>query len=285
MVEFLEKSQLQTRLEQFNQLAGKLRFAEGLRRNAELVRAETNLHLAKDIAFSEGVRLDLAQLRADSLQAEADVKSVEMQIGYNYWRLQLWVSQFWPPLNPRREKSGGVLAVVGKAPAAQPLALPAFLGTAHKLAVAQLPLDKTEVGIPLSRHFQEFAFVGKIAEVPLFWRLGLQLAQALQAPIFTTANLPVVLTFIRQQLVISGLEPTGCLQFGVGWNRYFPQVQEIVNLLKSEAGKALEPKLAFNSEEVVVAWLSLWADILLASFPATEDLIKAVQAGRMPETL
>lgn len=284
MVDFLNEPQLRNRFAQFNQQVTQLRFAEGLRRNAELVRAETNLHFAKDIALSEGVRLDLGALRKLSLQTELSAQSVEAQVGYNLWRMQLWVSQLWEPLNPRREKTGGILQIAGKTPLSQTVPPMSLLATLHKLACAHLAVPATDISIPNGASLQAFLEIDKLTQIPKFWRLGLQVAQALQSPVFNQANLPVLLTYVRHQLVVSAVEPTGCLQFSTGWVRNLPQIMALVQELQLQGAKNQQPKLAFISSDQVVEWLTLWTDLFLESFSQAEQLIRFVQAGRLPET-
>ncbi|MDO5060014.1 MAG: hypothetical protein Q4D73_00085 [Actinomycetaceae bacterium] len=284
MVDFLNDPQLQDRLAQFNQQVTQLRFAEGLRRNAELVRAETNLHFAKDLAFAEGVRLDLGTLRELSMQTELSFPSVEAQVGYNLWSMQFWVSQLWEPLNPRREKTGGILQIAGKNPGAKSVPQMSLLASLHKLACANLAVPATDISIPNGACLQAFLEIDKLTQVPKFWRLGLQVAQALQSPVFKQANLPVLLTYVRQQLVVTAVEPTGCLQFSAGWVRNLPQIMALVQELQLQATKNQQLKLAFTSAEQVVQWLTLWADLFLESFSEAQQLIRFVQAGRLPET-
>lgn len=275
----------------------KLRFAEPLRRNSQVARLETNLHIARDLAENAGIKIALGELRNLTMQRtylneETETNSqtrlcagknpaanLEEQVAQNYWRMQLWVSEQWAELNPRpARKTGGILQVGSTPKIAVPTPTPTGLATLHKIASAEITGNSVpagQVGIPQPEVAQLITKILETSEIELIDRLGLALAQNLLTPLFPLHSSEILLTWIRHQLVVKGVEPTGCLLLTAGWKTHQPQVRTWVKQAKHNG---LTPENLEN-------WRKLWLQILLDSFPPTHILLRAVQAGKLPENL
>ncbi|EEH64532.1 hypothetical protein HMPREF0044_0269 [Gleimia coleocanis DSM 15436] len=284
---YLADPQFKTQLEQLNQALTELRFAEGLRRNSDAARAETNLHFAFDLGFVNGIYIELNRLREISLlptesrdltpsekeNSGTPKLTVEEKRVRDYWQMQLWVSQHWAQLNPPKNGRGGLLNIGTRPQATQPrqLPLPQTLATMQKLACVSLP--HAQMAIPQSQHLELFQNLFETNGIPGILKAGLLVAQSQLAPIFTQENQTVTLTFVRNYLVESGVEPTGCLQFMAGIRaNQVAYTQALQNLTQAGAN----PELLGN-------WLRLWVKILADSVAPSQQLIRHLQAGKLPE--
>ncbi|MDO5049144.1 MAG: hypothetical protein Q4D87_04595 [Actinomycetaceae bacterium] len=292
--EFVNSADVKSRLADLDRAIVELRFTEGLRRNWAAARAEASVELAHFESTIDGARTDLAELRVATLSAGTTgsntglaastpswMEKTENQPGaetggtnaqdgtgatgvadpsvlhaLDYWKAHRFVERTWPPLNSR-----GPVRVVE-----QPL--PRVLSGIHKILTGRLASEhlirEGDVAIPSDP--QALQGVNQIlnAQLPAPVRAGLLIWFAGQRPAFASHSVQVARTFARHHLVMSGYEPTGTL------------------LASLEVARSNDALAAFSNPDPR-PWLSAYIDAMRAATGPTLEMIRHVQAGRLPQ--
>lgn len=271
---FLENPQLHATLTKLHDGLTQLRFTEGLRRHSDVARTETNLHFANDLAALQGINLPLTNLRELTLEKTTPTTLEENQ-ALAYWQMQLWISQQWPTLNPPKNGRGKILSL-GRTPtttAQRPsVPLPQTLATLHRIAGAKYQRRTEKLGMPSPTAQKLINQIWETTEIPAILRAGLLVAQNHLTPIFDFESTTTIHTVARHLLVASGAEPTGCLQYGIGLRTHQNRYHQTLKTL-AETGA---------TPETLTQWLMLWTEILNSSLEKSHQLIRHVQAGKLP---
>ncbi|MDO5728612.1 MAG: hypothetical protein Q4P71_03180 [Actinomycetaceae bacterium] len=234
-----------------------LRFTEGLRRNWEAARAETNIQLAYTDAALDGARVNLNHLRLASI-GRAETTDPGIALAVDYWRAHLWISQIWNPLNARRP-------VKKHEPP-----LPVIIASVHKLLSARLvgtQVSSSEVAIP-SDPARTQVFIRLLSSsLPAAVRCALAVAWAHHNPFFTRHCDEVARVVIRHLLVTSGFEPTGTLLLTYPWVAQIDRTNAVLDAVD------------WHDPETVVRWVERWIEMLGEAVDPTLTMIRHVQAG------
>ncbi|MDO5719621.1 MAG: hypothetical protein Q4P05_02685 [Actinomycetaceae bacterium] len=239
-----------------------LRFAEGLRRNWEAVRAETNIQLAYVEAASDGARTSLEHLRLASIGRAGATDPAEA-LALDYWRAHLWISQQWPPLNTRQPVR------IPHRP------LPVVVASAHKFVCARLvgeTLTENAIAIPSDSASVRVFIRILSSSLPVPTRSALAIAWAYAHPFFSVASQEVARVVVRHVMVTTGFEPTGTLV----WMHPFVEHQAEVKHVLQEVDWA-EP-------QTVGRWVKTWITLMGKAVDPTLEMIRHVQAGTVPKT-
>lgn len=262
LVDFANTPDMRALLSRIDSSVVELRFAEGLRRNWLAARAEASIQLAHFESTIDGARTDLAELRLATVGHEnkhenkGDPDDPSLLQALDYWKAHRWIESTWPPLNTR-----GPIRTVEKP-------IPTVLGQVHKILTSRLSsqglISEGEIAIPSDPGAVQAVNAIVASSLPTPVRAGLIIWLAGQRPAFDSHSVQVARTFARHHLVMSGFEPTGTLLIGL------------------ELARSEEALISFGNPDPR-PWLRAYCKAMESAVAPTLEMIRHVQAGRLPE--
>lgn len=249
------------------QACAELRFAEGLRRRSNEVRAEAAVQEAVATSWLEGMRVNADAVRATAMglvpRNRADDLDLPLAGAMGAWRAMWRVQDLLPDLNAR------------PAPGAPPMSAPrtpmlGLLASLNKDAcsflVAAGALDPSVVALP-----QRTDVVHEVARLAApggrgaeqgdaIDRAGTMLRLLVTEPVFAAANVTTAFAAVKWFLATSGVEPTGV---------------SVLSRWGVEAGPMFPSRLREDPTGVA-------AQSLIRGCAEGQGIVRAVQAGKLP---
>lgn len=237
----------------------RLRFAEGLRRRWPEARAEAAIQEASHLAFLEGVRMPLSQLRdlvsAPGVDAAEPAAAQALGLWAAAWDLQ----RSLPALNSREAPPGN--------PAPAPAVLADINRAASTYLVAAGLVSSRQVGFPANPGvLAEVVALSRQDDRPAIVRAALAWRLIASNRLFPVAPHATAAIFAKWMLAREGVEPTGVAVL----SRWPARNRSAYGHLVADAG----------ADDA--AWARFLSQSLREGCAAGEQIALSVQAGRYP---
>lgn len=242
-----------------HQACAELRFAEGLRRRSEEARGEAAVQEASLLAWLEGARGNVNELRQMTMVPAAELKAdpadPALALTLGIWRAAWRLQSELPMLNRG----------TGQGDSRRPA--PAVLGTLNRdvlsfmVQAGAVPLR--DVAVPKDPALM--ASVLRLAtsdDAPVLTRTAEVLRLLLTRPLFSQGNIATAFLFAKWLLTTGGVEPTG------------------VALLSHHASQNLKEFAALRERGTPSDWQAFVATSVVEGARAGAEIVRSVQAGR-----
>ncbi len=236
-----------------------LRFAEGLRRRSEEARGEAAVQEASLLAWLEGVRGNVSELRESTMvpaeNLRGDPADPALALALGIWRAGWRLQSELPMLNKGAQRSGL------RRPA------PAVLGTLNRdvlsfmVQAGVVPLN--QVAVPEDPALMaDVLRVATSQDVPVLTRTANVLRLLLTGSLFSQGNVATAFLFAKWILTTEGVEPTG------------------VALLSHYASQNLNEFSALREHGTASDWEAFTGASVIDGAKAGAVIVRSVQAGK-----